>query len=469
MRLLPRSAKGTWLLAMALWVGLCIGGWNVMPIVPRGTLRLPSDSYLLCFGPNAETALVLRYVLPVAGVIVDHHSLEVYSTSSENPKEILLQNCGFIQLVGKSADGQTLLLRETDVPHPRLFQIDLPLWSIHPLRADMTDASTAQWKPAVPDHQFRVTRDDATKSLVLWDIMRERRHAVLTGLNPPFAFSADGRWFVAGSGDEPINRISVIDLTTLATRRTLMLPLESPPIEWLRDVALTADGSYAIAEVIGPQESPGKTLCMNVATGTGCFCGAAGPCGVCGIPVGQHSLVSESSAWSQDVPQLQCFDLDSGTIKWTVPTENRTPWELSPDGQTLALWVVERRLGFFEFLADRTGIGRPFSPKERIGPAFYDAGTGRFLGALPTTAHRFLDGHSARWSSPPMRWAPDGHAVAIGHLFVSSDRPNWGEWVVWDYPPRKPPSCFALAAGILALPIAWVARRRVRRLRKEAA
>jgi hypothetical protein len=40
---------------------------------------------------------------------------------------------------------------------------------------------------------------------------------------------------------------------------------------------------------------------------------------------------------------------------------------------------------------------------------------------------------------------------------------------VWDVPPRKPLTWFAAGAVLLILPLAWLARRRVRRLRRAAA
>jgi hypothetical protein len=44
-----------------------------------------------------------------------------------------------------------------------------------------------------------------------------------------------------------------------------------------------------------------------------------------------------------------------------------------------------------------------------------------------------------------------------------------GQLEFWDIPPRKPLTWFALAAAVLALPLAGLAWRRSRRLRREAA
>ena len=54
MRLLPRTARGTWLLTAAAWVGGCVALWYALPEVPRATLRLPIDADLVGFGPNGR-------------------------------------------------------------------------------------------------------------------------------------------------------------------------------------------------------------------------------------------------------------------------------------------------------------------------------------------------------------------------------------------------------------------------------
>jgi hypothetical protein len=58
-----------------------------------------------------------------------------------------------------------------------------------------------------------------------------------------------------------------------------------------------------------------------------------------------------------------------------------------------------------------------------------------------------------------MKFASDGRTLAIR-----------GDGIVrlWDIPPRKPLAWFLAAAGLLAMPVAWLARRRARALGRRA-
>jgi hypothetical protein len=56
-------------------------------------------------------------------------------------------------------------------------------------------------------------------------------------------------------------------------------------------------------------------------------------------------------------------------------------------------------------------------------------------------------------------WSPTGETVAI---FQSGSN---NSWQIWDIPPRKSLTWFTAGAALLALPIAVIARRRVRKLR----
>jgi hypothetical protein len=55
-----------------------------------------------------------------------------------------------------------------------------------------------------------------------------------------------------------------------------------------------------------------------------------------------------------------------------------------------------------------------------------------------------------------------------GRTLVVQDSITGGALRVWDIPPRKPLAWLLAAAGLLALPVAWLARRRARALRRRA-
>lgn len=61
MRMLPRSAKGTWLLAASMWVGLCAAVWTALPTVPRAAWELPEQAHVLAFSPAGDEVYTLAW------------------------------------------------------------------------------------------------------------------------------------------------------------------------------------------------------------------------------------------------------------------------------------------------------------------------------------------------------------------------------------------------------------------------
>jgi WD40 repeat protein len=90
---------------------------------------------------------------------------------------------------------------------------------------------------------------------------------------------------------------------------------------------------------------------------------------------------------------------------------------------------------------------KQFAPSDAAALQIIDVETGQEVARLPESLENIA-------------LSPDGRAAAV----VGKD-----EIHIWDIPPRKPFGWFILTAIILAPPIAWLARRRVHRLRREAA
>jgi WD40 repeat protein len=296
-----------------------------------------------------------------------------------------------------------------------------------------------------PDGRLFAVGDETTKSLILWNVPENKQQAVLPGLKPPVAFAADGRSLVAVVAEESASRISVIDLTTLAALRMLTIPVD-PEWKGVGGVCLSANGSYVTAENDSRSIWEGSRVhCWNVVTGALCPGGATGAHRAKGLLIGRNTLVAESKDASQYMRNLQWIDLETGAINANVRVERDTPWELSPDGRTVKVWVN----------AGRTNVR----------PAFYDAATGRHLGEIPTE-WRYLN-LEIRWAGGPTRWATDGRIIALGDgppempVCVS-------EWQLWDVPPPRPLTWLVALAVGLALPFTGIAYYSVRRLRSLA-
>jgi WD40 repeat protein len=135
--------------------------------------------------------------------------------------------------------------------------------------------------------------------------------------------------------------------------------------------------------------------------------------------------------------------LQSGPINSLFQT---TAVTASPNGRFLA--VGPRETGLFQPLWQRAlqavgiAIGTNYDMRCETQLIDLDSGRGYVVGP---TVNAF---HGA--------FAPDGQTFVVGGL---------GQMFVWDAPPRKPLTWFAVAAGAWALPLTWLARRRARRLR----
>jgi hypothetical protein len=456
--------KGTWLLAAAAWVGTCALVDLALPVVPRAYLHLPADSDVVGLGPNAELALVRRDVWLTPKKDDDGRmALELFDVVAGKSVTTLLDPCGQIWLSGQSSDGQTWLLqRHGDLP--RLFRFDLPNRSLHPLSAPL-DYPDIACEAMSKDGRLCVLSDKSKGSLILWDTTDDRRHAELPGLGPPIAVSADGRSLVAASSGSGEKRILVVDLATLATRFAANFKPDQLTTHCTADIS--SDGLYASLT----ENTYGLNFqahCWNVVANKKCFGRGTPRHGEIGRLVGRNSLIVESA---NDEPEktLQWVNLDTGQMKKAVPIDRWAPWGVSPTSETVVLWVKAEQASAVKRMVERVGIRWPFSTNERIGPTFFDAHSGNYLGSIPPQWQAAYVPDHFKWWSPPMRWSPDGQFMAIGDHRDPTNPEGGREWQLWDVPPRKSLIWFALAAAILALPIAWLARRRVRRLRKEPA
>jgi hypothetical protein len=81
---------------------------------------------------------------------------------------------------------------------------------------------------------------------------------------------------------------------------------------------------------------------------------------------------------------------------------------------------------------------------------------------------RLLDVHSGRWRGDIPAQIPSIGWLANGTALATLDDDSMGVRI-WDVPPRKPLALFMVTAAVWAIPLALLARRRVRRRRRTAA
>jgi WD40 repeat protein len=307
------------------------------------------------------------------------------------------------------------------------------------------------WRFSVDGRWFAFAHEKGTlDGIIVWDLNRNQEHAFLNPAYEPFDISPDGAQLISFVGEDPVNSrgVGVWDLATAKQVRHLENP-NFPYSDFGYFLTYTPD-SNAIVEVSNFAAGPDpRVVVWRWAADSGNRLSAVPP--LSDVFVRPHGQVvgtlGKGLGWSQlhlsgtevqfspalpinrDDIVTQTPWCPSGRVAAVWPTQ----WPAPGLATTLAGWATQHRLGWLF----------PF-PKWRVN--FYDATSGREIGPLSLP-----DG-------PGFKWAPDGSLIAC-------TLPLGKGVEIWDIPPRKPTGWFALLAAILALPFAWLARRRVRRLR----
>jgi hypothetical protein len=484
MRMLPRSARGTWLLAAAAWVGGCVALWYALPEVPRATLRLPIDADLVGFGPNGESALTRRDIEPNVGALdlLELPSGRLLSTFFERYRS------DWLTILGKSADHRIWLVGADVAPERQIFKLDLAARTVDALPSRFAELA-ANWPPTLaPNGRICVFPDPIkhaeTEHLpgyetVVWDVVNNRQRGVLPGPYSQFAFSADGRSVAAEVLQQDCVRI--FDLDSLAVRGTLSAPSKS----FVNRLVVSDDGTRAAVEFsespsdqhrglnrtfinAGPYraELPRGGLCVQTAD-LSCFDVVTGKASI-RAKLAQSQFAASgrvliANGGGADDEFICAYDTANGRIRYSIPRHPVDEWEVSPDGRTLFHIPDESPIGPVEKIVHSIGLPWPFAPAIGYARAqLYATIDGRHLGSIPARRPKTVD----FLESPVMafRWFPDGQTLA-----TMPDPEHSNVWELWDIPPRKPLTWFALAAVGLALPLAWLAGRRIRHLRSVAA
>ena len=173
-------------------------------------------------------------------------------------------------------------------------------------------------------------------------------------------------------------------------------------------------------------------------------------CAAAGRPYGRSSRPARAVTFFQDTAR------DIGwVVQWDLATGQETgrrgfPSAIAADivhsQRYILLWKNEE-IGSLatirQFLGSLPVVGR-IIPKSALALSIFDTVKDQEL-----TTFRPGD--------------PDyGFVSPDGSTFVT--RQSGSEIQFWDIPPRKPLTWLAIAAGVWALPVAWLARRRTRRM-----
>jgi hypothetical protein len=457
MRLLPRSAKGTWLLAAAAWPAACAAAWAAFSTVPRAAWELPEQAHVLAFSPAGDEVYTLAWDL-AGGKKGDYRGpLRAWDTRTGRQIRAVLSAADRFNVEDwgnksqLSHDGRWLALVSPDRPDGvRLVEvatgriINLPVSGVHIVFPH-------NWRFSADGRWFAYPEESGIR---VWDLKRNWNHAFLDPAYEPFDISPDGTQLVSFVGEDPVNAtgVGVWDLVTAKHVRYLENP-NFPYSNFGYFLTYSPDGK-AIVKVSNSDVGPASAAVVwRWAADSGNRLSAVPPLSdVFVLPNGQVvGTLGTGLGWSQ--LHLSGTDVQ---LRPAVPINRddivtKTPW--CPSGRVAAVWPTQWPApGMATTLAGwasqhRLGWLFPF-PKWRVN--FYDATSGREIGPLSLP------------NGPGFKWAPDGSLIACTLAL--------GEGVqIWDIPPRKPTGRFALAAAVLALSFAALAGRQSRRLRPKTA
>jgi len=372
-----------------------------------------------------------------------------------------------LTLVDPGVDGRHALVGRVVDRRARLFLHDTADGSVlAELPRDVPRATHDGDDPPDAYEQFAAFRPDGRQIvyadlagdrswLHIWDVQTRRDVAAIADAERPAAWSPDGQTLAYRFHVHGLHLWSV-RLWSEGTGETRAIgsdiPLNAEPLQ----LAFSPDGKTLVAVLAYPRDralrrgKPNDIVGWDVATGSEKY--RLGTIGVDFLPGQASFLAYEVAAGDMTVRR---FDFATGTQTGQLGSEH---WRagvrwigFSPDG--LLMVGSQRHSNVLLDLLDQkfTTLG-PFAHRR---PRMFEIETGRPVHSMPTALQ---DNYGRPDTS--CSWSRDRALLAVA---------GRDEVAVWDVPPRKPLPRLAVGAVLIALPLVMIARRRVRRLRKEAA
>jgi hypothetical protein len=391
MPLLPRSRRGTGLLAGAVWLAACVGLWWVLPVVSREVLRLQESEVLLGFGPGGATAVIGTHAMSESPLEFNFKLVSVPNA------EILKGLPANSESLGHSIDGCVWLFRHGT----SCFKLDAANRTVTRLGITAADSRYFPIGAVTGDGRFCLFEDRRnSRETVVWDLDRDLEYGVIAPGAWTDGFDADGRTVFLAWGD-PLNKLTVIDSESLEVRASMIVPG-------------AYDGSYMINGL--PPQTPRF---------------AAG------------AVITNYSG------DLRVYDFPSGRLRFCRGTRLWGYVGVSTDGRILSVHSSRDETVFEKFIG-RLRSPSVFAMGDPVLELLFDTETGQELSSFPTTE---------------IAAGANDVRLAGRNTVAVHDSRNPTDWLLYDIPPRKSLPWFGVGAALLALPIALVARGRVRRLK----
>ena len=453
MRFLPRSPRGTWTLAALLWAAGSALLWWQLPLRPVAEWAAPQQVWV-GYIPDRRAFVSLPFAMdnPNTGPLrfweADSGRVVEWFDADEHVIKVVVSPNGKWAAVlhGRTEPAYSFQLFETATGRVRS---DLPR------RADLEQV----WPSFSPDSRWLAYAEqaDGGTCVHVWDVDAGRVRRTLraadgllkVGPEVRLAFSADGRTLAVADHSREWTRegarVQLWDWDAGRVTRTLV----GPAAEWLPisvgcwRLRFSPDGRHLTAEfhINEPKQTiRTEVWCWDVADGRATL----------QLP-GQLAAVTADRLWVVDwdwAIQQQAME----GWAYSGGREHRLPADgfVSFDGTTLALASAEPH-PVRDWLTAR-GIHWPFGMHGSVRTRLVDGATGQLRCQLP--------GWVETGECRPIDWtafSPDGRLFA--EAIPSGVR-------IWDVPPGKPLAWCAAGSALLALLIAGLARRRVRKLQR---
>src|SRR5262245_21410136 len=196
MRLLPRTVRGTWLLAGAVWLAGAAAFWSVLGPLPRASWSLSGEQDAVGFVPGTRT-FVTKSAGPRGiddgGLVGDPVGPLTFWDGDTRSRHSWFTAADRLGLTRLSPDGRWVVVGQGPWDDMRLHLYERATGRLaftFPLHAQgLEDASFSEdgRRLVYGDHR------DGVSILRVWDLDTLRERATVPNADAPFAFSPDGR------------------------------------------------------------------------------------------------------------------------------------------------------------------------------------------------------------------------------------------------------------------------------------